>query len=132
MNVVCPHCKAHRIVGSKVPKDVVVVMPCPSCGELVVMFRRKVVALDRHVLDHGTKEQKTTHLATVIAEFIEPGMFRLPQFLKPGASEAQGDMDAAGDGDAMPPITDTEVAEFSRVQLQRLDDPKYFKKYFGA
>ncbi len=130
MNVVCPHCKAHRLVGTKVPKDVVVVMPCPSCGELVVMFRRKIAALNRHVLDHGTKEQKTTHLATIIAEFIEPGMFRLPQFLKPGTNDAADEADAAGDG--MPPITDTEVAEFSRVQLQRLDDPIYFKKYFGA
>ena len=46
----CPHCRSGRLAGAPVPKDVVVVMPCPACSGLVVMFRKKALALDRKIL----------------------------------------------------------------------------------
>ena len=42
--VVCPHCKSHQVLTTKVRRDVVVVMPCPSCHEWVILFRDKVIA----------------------------------------------------------------------------------------
>lgn len=132
--VVCPHCKSHRIVPNKVPKDVVVVMPCPSCGELVVLFRKKVIAVSRRILEHGTLEERKTHLASVIAEFIEPGMFKLHL---PDRGSSDQDLFAeplGGKGDRanwLPPISEREFEEFTKVQLERLDDSKYFKKHFG-
>ena len=73
--VVCPHCKAHRIVTIKVPKDVVVVMPCPSCHELIVLFRNRIIALSRRILERGTQEERKAHLADVIGEFLDEGLF---------------------------------------------------------
>ena len=136
--VVCPHCKSHRIVTAKVPKDVVVVMPCPSCSELVVLFRKKVIALDRGVLEGGTMDERKDHIAEIIAEFLEPNLFGL---LGGGADEEnleersgirprrrRADREPAENW--VPPISDREMDQY-KVQLEQLDNPEYFKKHFG-
>lgn len=133
--VVCPHCKSHRIVSAKVPKDVVVVMPCPACGELVILFRKKVIALERKILELGTFEERKMHLATVIAEFLEPGMFG-PVSSKGDLDSVDGFEDALEEGNQkdpnwLPPISERELEEFTRIQLEKLDDSKYFRKHFG-
>ncbi len=134
--VVCPHCKSHRIVSAKVPKDVIVVMPCPACGELVVLFRKKVIALNRKILEHGTLDERKMHLASVIVEFLEPGMFGFPA---EGGAESDP-LDSSEDGleaveeqdpDWLPPISEKEFEEFTKIQLEKLDDSKYFKRHFG-
>jgi hypothetical protein len=135
--VVCPHCKTHRIVTARVPKDVVVVMPCPGCSELVVLFRKKVIALNRNILESGTMEERKTHLAGIIAEFLEPGMFGFGAPSRDDEdSDANEEQDAPGphgrrDSRRLPPISDREQERFARIQLERIDDPEYFKKHFG-
>lgn len=135
--VVCPHCKTHRIVTARVPKDVVVVMPCPGCSELVVLFRKKVIALNRTILESGTMEERKTHLAAIIAEFLEPGMFGFGVPARDDAdAEAADEPETTGphagkDSRRLPPITDREQERFARIQLERIDDPEYFKKHFG-
>lgn len=138
--VVCPHCNSHRIVTSKLPKEVVAVMSCPACSELVVLFRKKVIALDRRILEEGTMEERKNHIASVIAEFLEPGMFPFPSA---GGEDGGGPINFEGlpfealGGGAEPspgrsaPITDREQDHFARIQLQRLDDSVYFKRHFG-
>jgi len=137
--VVCPHCKAHRIAAAKMPKDVVVVIPCPACHELVVMFRNKVGALSRKILEHGTHEQRTTHLAEVIAEFLEPGMSPLDLHESSdgdGAPEHAHEDHVSGGAeegfdDAPGPITDREMRRFLQVDLKLIDNPTYFKRHFS-
>jgi hypothetical protein len=139
--VVCPHCKSHRIVTARVPKDVIVVMSCPSCNELVVLYKRKVIAIDRHTLEEGSLAEKKEHIAEVIAEFLESGVFGfMPGRNAPDdepitgldADDAALDADTDHEGDrALPPISERELAEFSRIQLERLDDAAYFRKHFG-
>lgn len=133
--VVCPHCKSHRIVSARVPRDVIVVMPCPACGELVVLFRKKVIALSRKILEHGTLEERKMHLASVIAEFLEPGMFGFPS--EGDESEAIHFSDDLPEGleekgpSWLPPISEKELEKFTKIQLEKLDDSKYFRKHFG-
>lgn len=133
--VVCPHCKSHRIVSARVPRDVIVVMPCPACGELVVLFRRKVIALSRKILEHGTLEERKMHLASVIVEFLEPGMFGFPS--EGDESEKIDFSDDVPEGleekgpSWLPPISEKEIEEFTKIQLEKLDDSKYFRKHFG-
>ncbi|MBX7259977.1 MAG: hypothetical protein K1Y02_26720, partial [Candidatus Hydrogenedentes bacterium] len=74
----CPHCGATRIVTSQVPKDVVVVLPCPNCHDLVVMFRTKIIALSRKIIEQGSFEEKKAHISEVIAEFLDPSLFKMP------------------------------------------------------
>lgn len=158
--VSCPHCGSQRIVIAKVPKDVVVVQPCPVCHEFVVLFRRKVIALNRAILEKGSFDERKAHIAEIIAEFLEPdlfaaesveedaspfdGLFRQMAEAEDGAPGDPGDeageadeaMDDAADDDADEEddeegISDEEVDRFVRVELKKLDDPRYFRKHFG-
>ena len=137
MNVVnCPHCGNHRIVTQRVPKDAVVVMQCPNCSELGVFFRNKVMALNRQILENGSIEEKKAHIAEIIAEFLEPGMLNFPM----SGMLREGDDESMGDGDEFPemdsaladaPISQTDMDEFLELELHRIDEEHYFKKYFG-
>lgn len=135
----CPHCGTPRIVTSKVPRDVVAVMPCPSCRELVVLFRNKAVALSRKIMETGSFEEKKEHIAEIITEFFEPGMLGLPVTDGVPEGETEGFIPdaeevAAEEHDSNPvdgPISQSELEEFVRVDLNRIDEIKYFKKYFG-
>lgn len=129
--VACPHCGNKRIVTTRVPKDVVVVLPCPECRELVVLFRSRVIAISRRILEHGTFEERKQHLAEIIAQFLEPDMFAAdPDGSQPGEirSERLAD-DAEADEESL--ISDEEVERFVKVDLKRLDDTAYFKRHFG-
>lgn len=126
--VVCPHCNSHRLVSTKIPKDVVVVMPCPACSELVVMFRKKVIALDRKILESGSKEERKLHLAEIIAEFLEPGMFRFNGLRAIHSMDDLGDDDEGEEVSA--PISDKEFERFTRYELDKIDDRRYFRRHF--
>ena len=134
--VMCPHCKAHQIFTTRVPKDVVVVMPCPACREWVVLFRDKVIAISRRILEHGSNEERKAHLADVIGEFLDAGVFA--QEADYFHEESQGGPDSAPP--ARPartnpffaaPISQEELDRFVKIDLRRLDNAEYFKKYFG-
>ena len=137
--VVCPHCKSHRIITSRVPKDVVAVMPCPSCHELAVLFRNKIIPINRRILEEGTKDERTQHLAEVITEFLEAGILPF-QDGNPGFESAI-EMPSPGRDDdfdgvpeelqSMEPISDKEAEKFARVDLKCLDDAAYFRRHFG-
>ena len=131
--VMCPHCQSRKIASARVPRDVVVVMPCPACSELVVFFRRKVIALDRKVLEGGTRHERKMHIATIIAEFLEPGLlkFAIPE---PVVHDDDSDDDDFLEADAepqLPPISEREVREFTRIHLRRLDNADYFRRHLG-
>ncbi|MCC7196494.1 MAG: hypothetical protein IT356_13150 [Gemmatimonadaceae bacterium] len=148
----CPHCGTNRIITANVPRDVVVVVPCPECKEFVVLFRDKAAALSRSILEHGTKAERTAHLAEVIEAFIEPGMFSADAS-EPGAGRAElrraGEPDdllasaeeteALSDDDdeglpedlAPEPISQDELDRFVRTELKQIDNAKYFRRHFG-
>lgn len=152
-SVTCPHCNSDQIVTAKVPKDVVVVMPCPACGELVVLFRDKAIALDRKVLEEGSTEERIKHLAQVINAFLESGVLpidsseeeapeprRKPRRLKrrrprrPRAEfETEGEAESGTEPEAEEErgISDDEFDRFVKHELHRIDDPGYFRRHFG-
>lgn len=137
--VVCPHCKSHRIITSRVPKDVVAVMPCPNCHELAVLFREKIIPINRRILEEGSKEERTQHLAQVITEFLEAGILPFqegePDFSSGTEAEDEETLDPGGpsaDQETMDPISDKEAEKFARVDLKCLDDAAYFKRHFGG
>lgn len=138
-SVMCPHCKTHRIVTAEIPRDVVIVLSCPGCHEWVILSRNKAIPLSRRILERGTLREKKLHLATVIAEFLEPGLFSFgrkrprpahdaPDFEEDGLAPDDNEVD----GEADAPITDQEVEQFLQVELKLIDNPAYFKKHFGC
>lgn len=134
----CPHCGAARIAFPKIPKDVIFVMPCPKCRELILAFRDKVIALSRRVIEEGTFEEQKSHLAEVIAELLQAGILgaslrgvigtTAPEEFQPDFE----DDDGANDRPAIDnPITESEFDRFVRLDLNRIDEARYFKKHFG-
>ena len=135
--VVCPHCKTHRILTEQMPQDVVVVVLCPSCQELMVLFRNKVIGVSRKVLEPGTIEERAAHLAPVIARLLEAGM------LSVGSEDAPEEPPGAARADkpeqigrrakeaTSRPISDREIERFLRFELKCIDDASYFKRHFG-
>jgi predicted RNA-binding Zn-ribbon protein involved in translation (DUF1610 family) len=136
MNVVsCPHCGHRRIATLKASRDVVVILPCPACQELVVLFRHKAIALSREVIENGSFDERKNHIAEIVAEFLEPGV--LPNLtLGAGRPERGPGEDDAPDGADLAdeeenPISDTEFQRFVRVDLERIDESTYFRRHFG-
>ena len=131
--LVCPHCTSHRMLAVRPPKDVVVVMPCPACQGLVVLFRNKVIALSRGTLEKGTREQIITHIADVIGEFLDAGVF--PGFGEHGATDAAQEAESREDESetesSSPPISKEEMERFVKIELKCIDNPAYFKRHFG-
>jgi hypothetical protein len=143
--VICPHCQKHKIFTSKVPKDMIVVLPCPACNELVVLFQNRVLAVSRKILEHGTFEERKMHFAELIAQFFEQGP-SFEEMAQEAAQEADEDAEAPradrmefgellrrafhrhGGPVQVGPITQEELDQFVRVELRRIDDPDYFKK----
>lgn len=120
------------MVTARVPKDVIVVMPCPSCHELAVVFRNRVIALNRRVIERGTFDERKVHLAEVIAEFLEAGI--LPPFPEEGETTFEPFGASEEEPDEAEPelITQEEMDRFTRIELKRLDNPAYFKRHFGG
>jgi hypothetical protein len=120
-----------------VPKDVVVVLPCPQCNEFVVFFREKTIGLKRDIINGGTFDERKEHIAEVIAEFLEGG-FPWPEVGGSSDGDDQGlglPFEEAGHDDAdqtgeEEPISQSEVDRFVKLELQRIDDPAYFRRMF--
>lgn len=133
---VCPHCKVHRIFTAKVSRDVVVVIPCPACHEWSVLFRDKVIPLNRRIIEQGTFEERKDHLAHVITEFLEAGVLpSLEGFAFPSQDQQQDSRQEEGDMpddvEEMLPISDEEFQKFVRIDLKCIDNDAYFKRHFG-
>jgi len=99
-----------------------------------------VIPINREILEHGTSEQRKAHIAEVVAEFLDSNFFSvgLNPFLadSPDKPADVGDTDDDLDLDDLPdvnigPISDAEFEHWVRFELQKLDDPSYFKKHFG-
>ncbi|MGI6461678.1 MAG: hypothetical protein ACOX5J_16590 [Candidatus Hydrogenedentales bacterium] len=140
--ITCPHCGKTRIMATRIPRDVVMMLPCPECHELVVLFRGKTIPLNRDVLRNGTKEERRNHIAEIVEQCLPPELFSDSvhwNFTDAGSPFTFGDR--KGRRRRRPfenvedrrdrPITDEEVARFRKFELHRIDEPRYFKRYFG-
>lgn len=132
----CPHCGHNNITKVSVSKDVVVVLPCPSCNEWIALFRDRVIALNRRVIQTGSRDEKIAHISEIIAEFLDSGGLSAISFADEAAHEGQEPEVARP---AKPirarrlkgPITASEVEHFRSHELDRIDEAPYFRKYFG-
>lgn len=137
------------------------VQPCPVCHEFIVLFRGKTIALNRAILEKGSFDERKAHIAEIIAEFLEPdllsgagstedgeeagspfdGLFRSMAAPEDGpADDASDDVEdeegddgdeTESDDEGEAAISDEEVEQFVRVDLKKLDDPRYFREHFG-
>jgi len=140
MELICPHCGERRTV--KLPNDKsVAIAVCLKCGEVIVVYNHHAVALDRDVLAKGSIKDKREQIAAMILEFAQREQKNKSQsnsvetVCKPDeqneifCDELLDDKRLSED---LPPITDEEVADFRRIDLNLIDYPTYFEHVFGA
>ena len=129
----CPHCNAHRIVSRDMPKEVVIVVPCPSCQELTILFRGKAIPLDKKIIESGTFDERKEHFAGIIAEFLEAGVFPMDIDIALNAGSDEDGAQLGEEGEMLEeftPISDEEFQKFVRIDLKCLDNDAYFKRNF--
>lgn len=142
--LMCPHCQGHHLPTSELPREVVIVVPCPGCQELAVLFREKVVPVDKALLQSGTRRQRILHIAEIITEFIDSGVIPeaeavllsedLPIFSSEHGhcEDHEDEVEHSFCGDSSPNlITDAEFEQFQKVELRAIDNAAAFRQIFG-
>jgi hypothetical protein len=136
MKITCPHCGASGSITPP-PKEFIIIAPCPQCGELVVLFREKVAAINRKILTQGTFEEKKQHIAEIITTFLDAvGSLPPALFEGDGAMASLEDLEALmetefGDDDRSEGITKEEIRDFINIDLKLIDKKEYFEQVFG-
>lgn len=133
----CPHCGHSNITKVSVSKDVVVVLPCPSCSEWIALFRDRVIRLDRRIIQAGSRDEKIAHISEIIVEFLDSGGLSAITF----GDEVTGDHEQSvptpprksprTSKKVRGPITQTEMDRFKEFELDKIDESGYFRKHFG-
>lgn len=137
--VVCPHCQAEQAFQPHPPRDMAVVMGCPSCQELMVLFRDKVIGINRKILESGSREERKAHLAEVVVQFLdeimESGFLGGGQAFPMMGTDGVADSPPAGFAPDNPPvdrpISQAEFDRFLKIDLKCIDNPSYFRRHFG-
>lgn len=137
IEVKCPHCGAHGQIMVP-PVGAIIVGPCPQCNELVVVFCGFVLALDKHLMETGSTEQRREHLLEVLSEFLKDRIAKL--------LSDDNEIDSFGEAEPEPfdenedvenprenrgPISENAQNKFRDVDLKLLDQAGYFKAVFG-
>lgn len=137
--VICPHCQGHHLPTAELPREVVVVIPCPECKELAVLFRDKVVPVNRNLMKTGTRRQRILHIAEIMTEFIDSGVLPEAQSILLGdnlpflsTEDCTPAAPASCYEDTHPKtISDEEFLQFQQVELRAIDNAAQFKRIFG-
>lgn len=149
----CPHCQ-EKGETPVLRSGLVLIGPCPECGELVIITFGTVLALDKSVFQNGSRGEILDHIKGVVQSFISDRFNQLSEEGKFDASEIPGinytreeheedekwpEIEDVTDQyqDQLPQnsnnhdITQIEVNQFTDVALKLLDDKAYFKSIFG-
>ena len=122
IKIKCPHCGASGSITPP-PKEFIIIAPCPQCGELVVLFREKVAAINRKILTQGTFEEKKQHIAEIITTFLDSvGSLPPALFDGEGAMASMADLEAVTDAESPESdrdgsITKEEIRDFINIDL---------------
>jgi len=134
MDIVCPSCGERGSIESPGVSSVAVAV-CLNCGEVIVIYRRHAVALDRSILANGSLEEKRRHVAAMILEFVRHNK-PLEQCGQPqeGRSEpvCAELVERQWMAETMPLIGDREAEDFRRIDLNLIDKRVYFERMFGT
>lgn len=142
IEVRCPHCAVRGQILLP-PLGAIIVGPCPNCEEMVVVFCGRALALDKEIMLHGTDTEKHEHLKGVLIDFLDSRIDTVVEQLSPETAdglrdyspealvdESEGSSPTESEPTKPALITDSEVEQFLRSDLPRLDNRDYFKTIF--
>ncbi|HOK08602.1 MAG TPA: hypothetical protein PLT82_04430 [Candidatus Hydrogenedens sp.] len=144
--IICPHCNKQRIGSGKLPPDVVMILPCPACHEFSIVFRNRAIPINRHIIEKGSRKERIEHLASIVEMFLELAMPDIKHLDKEQSSHEFYEHEEEGkqiypttqknqqhlvSGNQLQPISADDVKTFIEKEINSIDDPEFFKKYFG-
>lgn len=144
--IICPHCNQQKIGSGKLPPDVVMILPCPLCHEFSIVFRNKAIPINRRIIEKGSRKERVEHLASIVEMFLDLAMPEIER--QSGELNIEEKQDAIEDENKKnlfkprssqqsfvtnqpSPISAEEVKIFIEKEINSIDDPELFKKYFG-
>lgn len=144
--IICPHCNQQKIGSGKLPPDVVMILPCPSCHEFSIVFRNRAIPINRRIIEKGSRKERVEHLASIVDMFLDLAMPELEkqdyqintddkqevieEETKRNIIKPRGNQQSLL-GNLSSPISAEEVKIFIEKEINSIDDPELFKKYFG-
>ena len=97
---------------------------------MIVLFRGKIIALNRKILLHASSEKRRRYLVKIVVEFVD---FILVEMKAMGLFAELEEAEDAKSEDAAEPearvITEEDVERFRNEELAQLDDATYFKEH---
>jgi len=144
--IICPHCNQQKIGSGKLPPDVVMILPCPSCHEFSIVFRNKAIPINRRIIEKGSRKERIEHLASIVEMFLDLAMPEIErQSDEINKSKNQEALEEENQKNLFKskssqqsfvtnqssPISAEEVKLFIEKEINSIDDPELFKKYFG-
>lgn len=143
IDVRCPHCGAQGKIVLP-PLGTVLIGPCPRCKGMVALFNGTTLPLDSKIIMEGTIDEKKKHIVDVFSAFIEE---KVEEFFNP-KKEEEPTYEAENNPDTFKsehpieeysrkraqkkkPITREEVIRFKESEIDLLDNPEIFRKYFS-
>lgn len=155
IEVKCPHCGAQGQILMP-PVGAIIVGPCPHCDGMVVVFSGRVFPLDSDIMQGGSLDDKKEHMLEILGGFLNERIERL--LMEPPLTQANADSNNADDEAEVPedstadagsntapivperrspgrapkiPISQDELDDFVRTDLQLIDNPEYFRAVFS-
>ena len=140
IEVTCPHCGARGQLMLP-PLGSVIVGPCPSCHEIVAVFCGRALPLQRDLMTGDDRDRKRDHLLDVLTRYLDkrldqvidklPVDFDVDAPLSSAVETPLGDESILSQAETSQEISDDEIDTFRNSELNRLDNPEYFREIFG-
>ncbi len=145
--VKCPHCGAQGKIVLP-PLGTILIGPCPQCKGMVALFNGTTLPLDSKIILEGTLDEKKKHIVDTFSAFIEE---RVEEFFNPKQEEESfSEKENPSDSFKSEHISDHSIKEYNRkkvaknkpisreelmrfkeTEIDLLDNPEIFRKYFG-
>lgn len=143
VDVRCPHCGAQGKIVLP-PLGTMLIGPCPACRGMLALFNGSVLPLDSKIILDGTTEEKKKHIIEVFSSFIED---KIDDFFNPKKEESLT-TDSENRTETFEsehkieeysryktkkknPITSEELLNFKESEIDSINNPEVFKKYFS-
>ncbi len=143
VDVRCPHCGAQGKIVLP-PLGTMLIGPCPACRGMLALFNGSVLPLDSKIILEGTTEEKKKHIIEVFSSFIED---KIDDFFNPKKEESLTP-DSENRTETFEsehkieeysryktkkknPITSEELLNFKESEIDSINNPEVFKKYFS-
>jgi hypothetical protein len=125
------------------PLGSVIVGPCPSCSETVLVYDGTVMPLDKEIIADGSAEEKKQHLLEAIVDMaagkiddmIENGDIggeSTEQSSESSKSPRKKKLMPSVRDKKAPYISREDVSDFINIDLRLIDSKNYFDKAFAS